>query len=227
MDPTVVAAVLAVTGGIAGVASGFFGIGGGFLMTPVLYRIFLAGGIGDTIATRIAFGTSLAVIIPTMASGASGHHRRGAVDWKAALPISAGAIAGGLVGGTLASRLPGTALRATFAVVVIAMAVRMAWHVRSCSDRPEMRSVPGFVAAGLLVGIVSGLAGIGGGVLLVPLLVILFGFPCIPPSGRHRHASSSRRVRRSSRTSSMGCPYRACHPGHWDTCTSLRGQPSS
>jgi len=176
MDPTVVAAVLAVTGGIAGVASGFFGIGGGFLMTPVLYRIFLAGGIGDTIATRIAFGTSLAVIIPTMASGASGHHRRGAVDWKAALPISAGAIAGGLVGGTLASRLPGTALRATFAVVVIAMAVRMAWHVRSCSDRPEKRPVPGFVAAGLLVGVVSGLAGIGGGVLLVPLLVILFGF---------------------------------------------------
>jgi len=177
MDVTLVAAVLVLTGGIAGVASGFFGIGGGFLMTPVLYRLFLAEGIGDTLATRIAFGTSLAVIIPTMASGVSGHQKMGAVDWNAAIPISAGAIAGGLSGGTFASFLPGTTLRAVFAVVVIAMAIRMVWQVRSSSDRPERRSVPGFVAAGLLVGIVSGIAGIGGGVLLVPLLVIVFGLP--------------------------------------------------
>jgi len=177
MDPIPVTAVLVVTGGVASLASGFFGIGGGFLMTPVLYWLFAAAGTGETIATRLAFGTSLAAIVPTMVSGTLGHHRSGAVDWKAAVPLSAGAITGGLFGGTLAAHLPGIVLRTIFAVMVIAIAIRMAWHNRSPSGcQPKVRGAA-FVLLGFFIGTVSGLAGIGGGVLLVPLLVILFCFP--------------------------------------------------
>ncbi|MDH7509427.1 MAG: sulfite exporter TauE/SafE family protein [Methanolinea sp.] len=178
METLLAAAVLVVTGGTAGFASGLFGIGGGFLMTPVLYWLFSTGGIGDTEATRLAFGTSLAVIIPTMVSGTIGHHRREAVDWKAAVPLAAGAVWGGLFGGTVASFLPGTTLRTIFAVLVITMAVRMAWPGRSCPEGQKGRvSGPACAVLGFFIGTVSGLAGIGGGVLLVPLLVILFGFP--------------------------------------------------
>jgi len=177
MDPLVSTAILGMTGIATGFASGLFGVGGGFLMTPVQYWLYAAGGIDSTLATRLAFGTSLAVMLPTMVSGAAGHHKRGAVDWQAAFPMGIGAVAGGFSGGTLATYLPGNVLRTIFALLVIAMAVRMAWHLRSCTSCGKRGSAGIFLLLGLLVGIVSGLAGIGGGILLVPVLVILLGYP--------------------------------------------------
>ncbi|MCQ8893222.1 MAG: sulfite exporter TauE/SafE family protein [Methanolinea sp.] len=177
MDIPMTVLVLAATGITAGFASGLLGIGGGFLMTPVQYWLYAGAGIDETIATRIAFATSLAVIIPTMVSSTAGHNRRGAVDWKAATPLAVGAVAGGLLGGTLATSLPGVILRTFFALVVIAMALRMVWHVRSCRECKRRGSRVSFLAVGLFIGIVSGLAGIGGGILLVPILVIALGFP--------------------------------------------------
>ena len=101
MESLIQFASLFVTGIVAGTASGLFGIGGGALMTPVQFWKYTAGGMDSTLATRLAFGTSLAVIIPTMISGALGHHRHGAVDWKAAVPMGCAAIFGGLAGGWL------------------------------------------------------------------------------------------------------------------------------
>ena len=75
--------ILAFTGTVSGFASGFFGIGGGFLMVPVQYWLLAAGGINETLATRIAFGTGLAVMVPTKLAGAYSHHRKGVVNWPA------------------------------------------------------------------------------------------------------------------------------------------------
>ena len=99
MDPILYFASLILTGITAGTASGLFGVGGGFLMTPVQYWLYTSGGIDSTLATRLAFGTSLAVMIPTMISGAFAHHRRGAVNWQAAIPMGCAAVFGGLAGG--------------------------------------------------------------------------------------------------------------------------------
>lgn len=177
MDPFVPTAILAATGCASGFASGIFGVGGGFLMTPVQYWLYTGYGIDGTLATRLAFGTSLAVMLPTMAAGAAGHHRRGAVDWQAALPLGTGAVAGGIAGGTLAAYLPGHVLRIVFALIVVAMAARMVWYSRDCTSCEKRGSLPVFLILGILIGIASGVAGIGGGILLVPVLVILFGFP--------------------------------------------------
>ncbi len=177
MDPILYFASLIITGITAGTASGLFGVGGGFLMTPVQYWLYISGGIDGTLATRLAFGTSLAVMIPTMISAAFAHHRRGAVNWQAAIPMGCAAVFGGLAGGSLAAHLPGYVLRTIFALLIIATAVRMVWHIQACSVC-EPRGSPGiYLLIGFLIGIVSGLAGIGGGVLLVPVLVILLGYP--------------------------------------------------
>ena len=168
---------LFLTGITAGTASGLFGVGGGFLMTPVQYWLYTLGGIDSTLATRLAFGTSLAVMIPTMISGALAHHNRGAVNWQAAVPMGSAAIIGGLAGGTLATHLPGYALRTIFAFLIIATAIRMVWHIRTCSSCEPRGSTGVFLIIGFLIGIVSGLAGIGGGILLVPVFVILLGYP--------------------------------------------------
>jgi uncharacterized membrane protein YfcA len=177
MDLILDIASIIITGITAGSASGLFGVGGGFLMTPVQYWIYTSWGIDSTLATRLAFGTSLAVMIPTMISGALAHHRHHAVNWQAALPLGCAALIGGLAGGTLASHLPGQILRVIFALLIIATAIRMVWHIHTCPACEPRGSTGIYIFLGLLVGIVSGLAGIGGGILLVPVLVIFLGYP--------------------------------------------------
>jgi uncharacterized membrane protein YfcA len=177
VDPVLYFVSLIITGITAGTASGLFGVGGGFLMTPVQYWLYTAGGIDGTLATRLAFGTSLAVMIPTMTSAAFAHHRRGAVNWHAAILMGCAAVFGGLTGGTIAAHLPGYVLRTFFALLIIATAVRMIWHIQACSTCKPRGSTGIYLLIGFLIGIVSGLAGIGGGVLLVPVLVILLGYP--------------------------------------------------
>jgi uncharacterized protein len=177
MDPILQPIILVFTGIIAGIESGLFGVGGGSLMTPVQFWLYTAGGMDSTLATRLAFGTSLAVIIPTMISGALAHHRHGAVEWHAVLPMGVAAIAGGFAGGIAASSVPGHALRLFFAIFILLMAVRMVWHIRECSECGMPGSVIRYLITGFFIGILSGLTGLGGGALLVPVLVLLFGYP--------------------------------------------------
>jgi len=177
MDPILYGVSLIITGITAGTASGLFGVGGGFLMTPVQYWLYTSGGIDSTLATRLAFGTSLAVIVPTLISGTLAHDKKGAVNWQAAVPMGCAAIFGGLTGGTLAAHLPGEVLRVIFALLIIATAVRMVWHIRACTVCEPRGSTVLYLVLGFLIGVVSGLAGIGGGILLVPVLVILLGYP--------------------------------------------------
>lgn len=169
--------ILFLTGIVSGTVSGALGVGGGSLMTPVQFWLYTAGGMDSTLATRLAFGTSLAVIIPTVISGTLAHHKRKAVDWQAAVPMGLAAVLGGLGGGMAASYLPGTVLRVFFAGFLLVMAVRMIWHVRDCPACNPHGSVAGFLTIGLLIGILSGLTGLGGGALLVPILVVLLGYP--------------------------------------------------
>lgn len=177
MDPLFQYACLAVTGIIAGTESGLFGVGGGSLMTPVQFWLYSAGGMDSTLATRIAFGTSLAVIIPTMISGALAHQKHGVVDWRAAVPMGCAAVFGGLFGGTLAAHLPGLVLRVFFAIFLLIMAVRMVWHIRNCTVCEPHGTAGQYLLIGFFIGILSGLTGLGGGALLVPILVILLGYP--------------------------------------------------
>ena len=177
MDPLLQYPILFFTGILTGTASGLFGVGGGFLMTPVQFWLYTAGGMDSTLATRLAFATSLAVMIPTMISGTLAHHRRGVVNWNAVVPIGCAAILGGLAGGTLATNLPGIVLRTFFALLIILTAARMIWHLHSCTVCEPHGSTGIYLVIGFFIGIVSGLGGIGGGVLLVPVLVILLGYP--------------------------------------------------
>ena len=71
MDPLVFTLlVLLLTGILVGFASGLLGLGGGFLMVPVQFWLLTSLGVDPTLAIRISFGTSLAVVIPTALSSA-------------------------------------------------------------------------------------------------------------------------------------------------------------
>lgn len=172
--------VLLATGIAVGFFCGLLGIGGGFLMVPVQIWALSLQGIDSTLATRIAFGTSLAVVLPTALSGCHGHSCRGVVLWRAGVVIGLSGMMGAFLGGTVASHAPGELLRMVFGIVVILAAARMLF---ASSMQPNHNSLKEpeedvfkYIIWGLAVGVVSGLTGIGGGAILVPAMILAMGF---------------------------------------------------
>ena len=174
--------VLLATGIIVGFACGLLGVGGGFIMVPVQIWALTSMGIDPTLATRIAFGTSLAVILPTSLSGCHGHSCRGVVLWRPGIAMGLAGLAGAFLGGTIAAHAPGDLLRMIFGFVVLIGALRLLFagnlQPRETSGDRSKRSTGllQYILWGMAVGIVSGLTGIGGGVILIPIMVIVMGF---------------------------------------------------
>ncbi len=171
---------LLATGAGAGFASALLGIGGGSIMVPVSYWLILAMGVSQEIAIKTAIGTSLLVILPTAISGAWRHNKKKAVRWKTALTLGACALTGALVGATLATQLPGEILEKGFGGLVLAVAIWMSLGLipKLRREGKEPRENLALVAAcGFPIGMVIGLTGLGGGVLIVPMLVLALDFP--------------------------------------------------
>jgi len=172
--------ILLAAGVGTGFTSGLLGIGGGAVMVPVIYWLILTMNFPPDIAIRIAFGTSLLVILPTVISGSWRHNKKKAVRWKIALILGSCALVGGLVGATLAAHLPEKILKLGFGALVLAIALWMGLGMMPRLQRSdaEPRENLGLVAAcGFPIGIISGLTGIGGGVLIVAMLVLGLNFP--------------------------------------------------
>ena len=111
--------LLALSLGVAaGVLSGLFGVGGGLLFVPAL----LALGLGQIEAQA----TSLLAILPTVAAGAWNQRRYGNLRPRLALALGVASLAGVAVGAAIAISLPESVLRRLFAVLLLAVAARLA-----------------------------------------------------------------------------------------------------
>lgn len=162
---------LAIVGVLGGLLSGAFGVGGGILMVPLL--ILLAG-----MDQRRAASTSLAAIVPTAVVGSIAYFANGEVDLAAAALVAAGGIAGSWIGSHLLRRLPLGWLRWGFIALLVVVAARLV------IAPPERMSAPAeldlgvgaaYVGLGFVVGIAAGLFGIGGGLIMVPAFIAVFG----------------------------------------------------
>ncbi len=153
-----------------GFFSGLFGVGGGIIMVPLL--ILTLG-----FPQRLASGVSLAAVLPTVIAGLIGYASGGHVDWVAGAILAAGAVVGSLLGTWLLHRIPQRLLRWMFVAFLAIVAVRMFFLVpdRSADLVFEPAVIIGLLVLGLVTGILSGLLGIGGGVIIVPALMLFFG----------------------------------------------------
>jgi uncharacterized membrane protein YfcA len=169
MDPRRVLALI-VVGVFGGVLSGLFGVGGGIVMVPLLLTL-------ARLDQRHAAATSLVAIIPTSIVGAISYGVAGHVDVLAALVLAAGGIVGSFIGTRLLRTLPIAWLRWLFIALLIAVAIRLFFEIPSRgAEIPETwYAFAGLAVLGLAMGVASGLFGIGGGVIVVPVLLALFG----------------------------------------------------
>jgi hypothetical protein len=166
------AALGILTGLVAGAMSGAFGVGGAILTTPAVQVLLGARPI-------VAVGTPLPVIFPTTLSGMQAYRRAGHIDGRAvkwaAPPGALGAAGGALLTKVIDAR-----------ILLLATAVLIGWQAvrvgrgRSAAEEPGRRvrpSGPALAAMGLGAGFASGLLGIGGGVVMVPVMSGILRMP--------------------------------------------------
>lgn len=171
--------VLPVGGGLAaGFVAGLFGVGGGVLLVPVLVLLLHR-------AQHVAHATSLVAIVLPAIVGASRFAFDGAVAWPAALAVALGALAGVQLGVVIMPRVPEKRLRYVFAGLLALMAIRLlvlgdgaAGDGGVALGTPDLDLVVLLlhVLLGLVSGTASAVLGIGGGAIIVPVLVVLFGY---------------------------------------------------
>ncbi len=162
--------LLVLVGAIGGTFSGALGVGGGIVMVPLLLMLL-------KFDQRRAAATSLAAIVLSSISGAATYGVAGHTDVIAGLLLGAGGVAGTLIGTRLLKVLPIAVLRWGFIVLLVVIAVRMFLVVpdRGADIEYTVAIGIGLVVSGVVMGILAGMFGIGGGVLIVPLLVAVFG----------------------------------------------------
>jgi uncharacterized membrane protein YfcA len=167
---------LLITGVGVGFASGLLGVGGCFIMVPVQFWALTSVGVDPTIAIRIAFGTNLMVVLPTAISGAIGHNRKKTVLWKAGVFLGLSALVGAFFGGIFAAHLPGNILKIGFGLAILAGAIRMLTAKPPKIKKEAIDNNLIHILWGFPLGIISGIIGIGGGVLMIPVMVLALRF---------------------------------------------------
>ncbi len=188
---------LAVMGAVIGVLTGLFGVGGGFLVTPML--IVLIG-----MDESLAVGSSLSFIIGTSAGGLARHWRLGNVEPKCMLILAGGVVSGAILGAMLHISVRSgledvwldfsVLMRGLYLVLLAATAVLVYRGPRPRHggkpllqrlrlpprvDLPDAKltdlSLFGMCLTGMSVGLLTGMLGVGGGVLFVPMLLLAVG----------------------------------------------------
>jgi uncharacterized protein len=170
------AAALAVTGVVAGLLAGIFGIGGGGIIVPVLYQALAVLGFSSAVTMHVAVGSSLAFIVPTSIRSFQAHRARGAVDMSLLkswlLPVPLGVVAASYI----AARVSGAEMRFIFATIAFIVSLRLLFNRESWRLGIDMPGEAVRAVAGFVIGFLSALMGIGGGVMASSFMTV-YGRP--------------------------------------------------
>ncbi len=168
--------ILILTGAFTGIISGLLGVGGGFIMSPIQYWLLQETGLQPDLALRMALGTSLFVVLLNSISVTLKYQQKQAVLWKQAKIMGIFGALFSFGGAAVASHLPASTLSTIFGIVVIIGALRT-YMTPAFKEKDKISSNPvSYIFAGISIGFFSGLLGIGGGVLGVPIMLIFLHF---------------------------------------------------
>ena len=181
--------LLLLSGLLAGTFGALLGLGGGILIVPILT-------LGFGVPLTAAVGTSLICVIATSTGAAAINVRAGRADVRLGTTLGAGTVVGALTGGLVAGLLPDRALAGLFAALLAYTGFSMTRRLRTSEQvaDDELAMDPGAIdgseaapyrthrlwtatGGAFLAGNVSGLLGVGGGIVTVPLMRLVMGAP--------------------------------------------------
>lgn len=154
----------------SGVLAGSFGVGGGILMTPGVHLLLGAPAI-------VALATPLPVIFPTALAGALAYRRRGELDTRAVAWLVGPGLVAAAIGAWLTEYVDTTLLLLVTALLLGSQAIAILQESRGRRGEPREATAPILGGIGAVAGFASGLLGIGGGLVMVPLLAGGLGMP--------------------------------------------------
>lgn len=161
---------LVLIGLTAGILGGGLGVGGGIIMVPLL----VAAGL----SRHQAHATSLAAIVFIAVSGAASFGVSGEIDVLVGITIGIGGILGSVIGASVMHRVSSRSLTIVFGVILLVAGVRLIASsdpLSGSADYSDTGQILIALSIGLVAGFFAGLAGIGGGVVIVPSSVLLLG----------------------------------------------------
>ena len=159
-----------------GFLAGFFGIGGGLIMVPVLFYIFGFVGIEQDFIMHLAIGTSFLIIIPNSIISTMTHMKFKAVDFNLVKTFGVFVIIGVIFGTVFAVNLKTSSLVLFFSIMTMIFAVYFLIEKENINPIPRKINLIYRVILGFLSGFLSAPMGIGGGVYNTPVFKI-FGYP--------------------------------------------------
>ena len=173
---------LLLTGSLAGLLAGFFGIGGGAVLTPLCLILYPALGLENHNLIKIIFGTNMFLIMVFSISAALKHHGNKNIEWRTVLLLGPLAIIGSFIGAWLASISDPSNLKRAFATILIisSLLIILKGSTKPDNSKKPQRSLLSrkyLPILGFVTGATGSLLGIGGGVIMITPLILLFNFP--------------------------------------------------
>lgn len=165
--------VLIFTGLLAGFLAGLFGVGGGLVFVPVLFFVFNSNGVNEDVAMSLAVGTSLATILFTATSSALSHSRLANIDWRIVWLWCPAVLGGAFLGSQFVHPDFGALLVIVFICLLLFIAANLFLNIgQRFKFSQQPRSLLHLPFA-FVIGFVSVLAGVGGGAMTVPTLLVM------------------------------------------------------
>jgi len=168
--------IMALSAVIVGFMAGFFGIGGGLIMVPILFYIFSFVGIEQAFVMHMAIGTSFLIIIPNSITSTITHMKFKAVDFNLVKTFGAFVMIGVILGTIFAVSLKTSSLVLLFSIMTMIFAIYFLTEKEKINPTPRRINLIYRVILGFLSGFLSAPMGIGGGVYNTPIFK-MFGYP--------------------------------------------------
>jgi uncharacterized membrane protein YfcA len=176
--------ILFASGLFAGFLAGFFGIGGGIILVLILMYYYSGVGLPADLIPKVAVATSLFTIVFTSISSTIKQVENKNVEWELTLTMGLASIISALAGSKLATIVSGSFIKTFITIVIIFAGIRMLISSNEkaidIDDLSNYKANVNLISAffwGLVAGIVSVFAGVGGGILLVPVMNYLMKIP--------------------------------------------------
>lgn len=196
MDIILQILILISIGLAAGTVGSLIGLGGGIIIVPMLLNIDHFLSAFSTVPIHVAVGTSLITIVFSSLSSTLSYHKQKRIDYKSGILFLIGSIPGSLLGTYINSLLNTERFTLFFGIFLICISAFLFVSSKLNKKSKEVHrgiirtytndegeaytysySLPLAISLSICIGIISGLFGIGGGILLVPMMAFLFGFP--------------------------------------------------